>query len=250
MSTPGPRAVGSDARDREALVAQLDDADVLSIAALRHGGRAYLNGRTERFTALSVEELPNEFRGYGDPVALADLMDGVDGWGCLEVESGLAPAVARGLRRAADGGTRFYGSIYYELHGPVRRMRHDAVRPLSVDDLRLLDRADPELRLDAPERALRHGVVVGAVIDGRLVARASCDARSQGHGDIGVATLVEFRGQGLATASAAGVAHRLQQTRTVPVWSTGEANLASQRVAEKLGFTLTARRTYVIPEKP
>jgi RimJ/RimL family protein N-acetyltransferase len=34
------------------------------------------------------------------------------------------------------------------------------------------------------------------------------------------------------------------------VWSTGEANLASQRVAEKLGFTLTARRTYVIPEKP
>lgn len=71
MSTPGPRAVPSDARDREVLVAQLDDADVLSIAALRHGGRAYLNGRTERFTALSVEELPNEFRGYGDPVALA-----------------------------------------------------------------------------------------------------------------------------------------------------------------------------------
>jgi len=35
----------------------------------------------------------------------------------------------------------------------------------------------------------------------------------------------------------------------VPVWSTGETNWASSRVADELGFTLTTRRTYVIPNR-
>lgn len=203
----------------------------------------------ECFTALAVEELPTEFRGYGDPVALAKLMGQGAQWGCLEVESELAQAVARSLPPSSDGAVRFYGSIHYELHEPVCRTRHDATRILQPDDLPLLANADPALHLEEPSRALGEGVVVGAIIDGRLVARALCVARSAGYGDIGVATLEEFRGRGLATATASEVAHLLQQSQTVPVWSTGATNRASQRVAEKLGFTLTTRRTYVIPAK-
>ncbi|HYI52692.1 MAG TPA: hypothetical protein VEX57_01920 [Microlunatus sp.] len=67
MSTLDPRAVPSEAAGRDALIAQLADADVLSVAALRHGRRAYVSGRTECFTALVVEELPAEFRGYASP---------------------------------------------------------------------------------------------------------------------------------------------------------------------------------------
>ena len=69
MSIPGPRAVSIAAASRDALIAQLDDSAVLSIAALRHGGRAYVGRRTDCFTALAVEELPTEFRGYADLVA-------------------------------------------------------------------------------------------------------------------------------------------------------------------------------------
>ena len=249
MSTLDPRAVPSEAAGRDALIAQLADADVLSVAALRHGRRAYVSGRTECFTALVVEELPAEFRGYGEPVALATLIGHVDTWGCLEVESELAQTVARCLRERSGISVRFYGSIYYELHEPVRRTPHEAIQTLQLHDLHLLDTADPELHLEDPERALRDGIVVGAVVDRRLVARASCVARSQGYGDIGVTTLQEFRGQGLATATASEVAHQLQQSQSVPVWSTGQTNSASQRVAAKLGFTLTTRRTYLIPHR-
>lgn len=83
-----------------------------SIAALRQGGRAYVSGLTERFTALAVEELPTEFRGYGDPVALANLMGQVSEWGCLEVEADLAQAVAQRLRDTSGNAVRFYGSVY------------------------------------------------------------------------------------------------------------------------------------------
>ena len=249
MFTVGPRSAPSEAASREALIAQLDYAEVLRISALRLGGRAYVSGRTERFTALAVEELPTEFRGYGDPVALANLMGQVDQWACLEVESDLTEAVARSLRMTVAGGVRFYGSVYFELRRPVHRVHHEAVQILHSNDLHLLVGADPSLQLDEPERALDDGVVVGAVVDGRLVARAACVARSRTYGDIGVATLEAFGGQGFATATASEVAHQLQLAQIVPVWSTGETNWASQRVADKLGFTLTTRRTYVIPDK-
>ena len=38
---------------------------------------------------------------------------------------------------------------------------------------------------------------------------------------------------------------RLQELGRVPVWSTGESNLASRRVAEKIGLQLVRRRTYL-----
>lgn len=212
-STPDARSVPIGAACRDALVAQLDDSDVLSIAALRHDGRAFVSGRTGSFTALAVEELPTEFRGYGDPVALAELMGQVDDWRCLEVETELAHEIARNLRINAHGAVRFYGSVYHELRRPVRRIRHDGIQALHLDHVPLLTGADPELHLDEPERDLGERIVVGAVINGRLVARAACVARSQRYGDIGVATLQPYRGQGLATAAAAEVAHQLQQSQ-------------------------------------
>ena len=37
----------------------------------------------------------------------------------------------------------------------------------------------------------------------------------------------------------------LQAMNRLPVWSTGESNRASQRVAEKIGLKLVRRRTYL-----
>ena len=56
-----------------------------------------------------------------------------------------------------------------------------------------------------------------------------------------------WRGRGFATAAACLVSQAVQAVGLTPVWSTGEDNYASQRIAEKLGFTQIVRRTYVIP---
>ena len=45
------------------------------------------------------------------------------------------------------------------------------------------------------------------------------------------------------------MARRLQAEGQTPVWSTGEDNWASQRVAEKVGFAEVSRRMYLIPQK-
>ena len=68
------------------------------------------------------------------------------------------------------------------------------------------------------------------------------------HADIGVATLEGWCGRNFASAAAALVAQQVQATGRTPVWSTGEDNLASQRVAQKLGFAEVGRRTYAIVE--
>jgi predicted GNAT family acetyltransferase len=65
-----------------------------------------------------------------------------------------------------------------------------------------------------------------------------------------VTTLPEWRGRGLSTAAAALVATVIQDAGRTPVWSTGEGNAASRRVAEKLGFREVARRAYLIPRNP
>ena len=92
---------------------------------------------------------------------------------------------------------------------------------------------------------LAEGIVAGAVLSGGLVAIASTSAITDRHADIGVSTLEPWRGRGLATAAASAVACGLQETGRTPVWSAGEDNHASLRVAAKVGFRGTARRVYI-----
>jgi len=124
------------------------------------------------------------------------------------------------------------------------------VRELSVADLDLLEAAPPELRgagFGSTHDLLREGVVACAVVGGAVVSIGHTSARTSRYADIGVFTAEQWRGRGLATAAAALVATRVQETGQIPVWSTGEDNWASLRVAEKLGFRTTLQRTYVIP---
>ena len=60
-------------------------------------------------------------------------------------------------------------------------------------------------------------------------------------------TLAPYRNHGLATAAASLVARHVRAQGQVPVWSTGEANYASLRVAQKRGVEVVVRRTCGIP---
>ena len=97
------------------------------------------------------------------------------------------------------------------------------------------------------EAMVTDGIAAGAVVDGNIVAIAHTYAENDLHADIGVSTIEQWREKGFATAAASLVAQEIQARGKVPVWSCGEDNIASLRVAQKLGFTEVGRRTYLIP---
>ena len=104
-------------------------------------------------------------------------------------------------------------------------------------------------RLGIGGQVLSEGIAAGAVVDGDLVALACTTAQTERHADVGIVTMEAWRGQGMATACAALVADGIRQSGRISVWSTGEDNRASLRVARKLGFGEVGRRMYLVPSR-
>ncbi|MBQ6932966.1 MAG: GNAT family N-acetyltransferase [Clostridia bacterium] len=63
--------------------------------------------------------------------------------------------------------------------------------------------------------------------------------------DIGLETAEKYRGQGLATVAAKMMMKYTQEQGKAPVWACYYKNMASQKIAEKLGFSKTAE-CYII----
>ena len=97
------------------------------------------------------------------------------------------------------------------------------------------DDLKPGIRGDV-ESVLREGYVAGAVVDDRLVSVAHTNAITKRYADIGVFTHQDYSNRGYSTTSAAIVADAIRETGRTPVWSCGEDNLVSLRVAAKVGF--------------
>jgi GNAT superfamily N-acetyltransferase len=75
-----------------------------------------------------------------------------------------------------------------------------------------------------------------AFVEGRLVSLACTFFQGDRYEDIGVATLPEFRRLGLSAACAGRLCQDILARGCLPSWNTSPDNLASLRVAEKLGF--------------
>ena len=229
---------------------------VLSVHLLRRGlCRAYVAGDPSRFNGAIVQasDSPAEPMGFGsDPEALWELLKTVHGWDCVNVASECATALGEIIEGEMGVRVRYYGDIYHVLSKPVSSFQNAAVRQLTLADLKLLESAPIEVQgsgFGSPRGLLAEGVVACAVASGSIVSIAHTSARSNHHAEIGVFTLEEWRGRGFATAAAAIVAQRVQEAGQTPMWSTGEDNAPSLRVAQKLGFTEVSRRTYVILDK-
>lgn len=214
---------------------------VITISQLRAGrARAWRLADT-----LIVEDLgqPGEPMAFSENAAqIVALLAHVPNWFCVNVAAKLAAPVAARLGRRC----RLQGDVYHTLTTPAPPLAHPAVRRLTPADAPLLPPSQAHLRLD--------GIAFGAVVDGhgngngRLLSIAHNYARTPRFGDIGVFTALEGRGQGLATVCATAVARALQAEGVTPVWSCGENNPASLRVAQKMGFTKVSTRVYVIPD--
>jgi len=85
------------------------------------------------------------------------------------------------------------------------------------------------------------GYAWGAYLDDRLVSVACTFHAGERYEDIGVVTEKESRGLGLSVACAGKLCEDIQSRGRRPSWSTSPDNTASQRVAEKIGFSLQRR---------
>lgn len=229
---------------------------VIAVHLLTRGlCHAYVAGNPARFEGAIVQatDLPTEPTAFGDdPDVLWALLRGMRGWTCVNVARALAPALGAIIEERLATPVRYLDDVYHVLHTPVAAFPQPSVRLLTSVDLPLLRAAPPAIQaggFGSAQALLAEGIVAGAVIDGRLVATAHTAARSVRHADLGVATLPDWRGRGLATSAAALVARAVQAAGQAPVWSAGAGNAASLRVARKLGFKEVSRRAYVVLDR-
>ena len=212
--------------------------------------QAYVIGDPATPTAVIVQSnsQPDEPFGIGnDPEGLWALLQHLDDWKVVDVSPTVAPRLGAIIREATGRRAWYYDDLYHTLTRPAPVIDDPTVREFTRDDTDLLlaagvDGADFRGGLPA---LLDAGTVAGAVVDGRIVSTAQTAAVTASYADIGVATDEQWRGRGFATTAASIVARRIQETGKTPVWSCGEDNIASLRVAQKLGFQEVSRLTYV-----
>ena len=220
---------------------------------MRAACSAYVVSEPTRFEAAVVlmNDDKGEIQGFGEnPETLWVILEPLESWQAVEVSATVAPKLGALIRTSTGSRVAYYDAVYHTLTRPVATHSHPDVRLLTVEDRALFDGVPddlkPGMRGDV-EIVLREGFVAGAVADNRIVSVAHTNAITARYADIGVFTHRDYRNRGYSTASTVIVAQAIQEGGRMPVWSCGEDNLASLRVAAKVGFIEVSRRTYVIP---
>lgn len=252
------RPVELDQAGRLVLRAAIREAPetLMSREQLRRGlCRATVLGTAEQPLAAAVQPFafPGDVSLYGENAqAVFALLTQIDGWKAADVAAAHAQPLAAWLGWATRSPVTFAREHFFTLETPAPSLPDPAVRLLSEPDLPLLEAATTPLamgdwRFGSPQALLAEGQAAGAVLDGELVAVAFTAAQGERYVDVGIVTRPDVRGRGLATAAAALVCATIQAGGQIPAWGTSEENLASQRVAAKLGFREVAQRVYLVP---
>ena len=244
--------------ERDRLADALGDTPetVIPVHFLRRGlADAWVAGTAPQFYGAIVQAhlLPQEPWCFGrDPSTIWGLLRPLNDWGrqsfSPNVPADMACELATFMTEQTDVQCRQYGDVYHTLVGRVNEFTVPEVRPLVLEDEGLLAayRSNPlEMGFSTFEDLLTDGAAAGAVVEGILVALAHTNAMTARYGDIGVVTDEPWRGIGFASSAASIVARRIQERGRTPVWSAGESNAASLRVAAKLGFVEVSRRVYL-----
>ena len=184
-----------------------------------------------------------------DEKVFIDLMQNVKGWTCVNIDSSCPEKLGKAVEKNFGRNVWYYGDTYYVLKAEPIGFEHPDVRYLSCNDLPLLEGAPESIQgcgFKSRLHMLTDGVVAGAVINDELKAIAHTSAITTKYADVGVHTLELWRNKGYSSAAAAIVCRRLLDKGIIPVWSTGDDNHASHKIAQKLGFMQVSRRVYII----
>jgi ribosomal protein S18 acetylase RimI-like enzyme len=215
---------------------------------------AYAVGPLARPDAAVIRpiRLTEELNAHGEKAqSIWRVLQHLSGWTCVNVNRTVALRLGAIIESELHRPVRYLDDLYFTPGRRAPSASYPAVRTLNMGDACLLSKsatklAEIALGFGTFESLLAEGVAAGAIVEGRIVALACTTAQTPRHADLGVATLEDWRGQGLATACAAHAAAGILRAGRTLVWSVGESNSASVRVAEKLGFAEVGRRTYVV----
>jgi hypothetical protein len=220
---------------------------VIPVHLLRQGlCHAWISGNLEKPVGAVVQStsLMEEPWAFGEAEVIWRLLEYATGWWTVNVSAALARPLVAVLERETKGRAHYYGDVYHTLTRAASSFRSPEVRRLLTVDEPLMAKY-----IGTPTWTGSEGfdpMAAGAVVDGRLVGLAHVSAVTERHADIGVSTLEPWRGRGFATSAASIVARIVRESGRTPVWSAGEGNAASLRVAAKVvGFEGVARRAYV-----
>ncbi len=234
--------------------------------------RAAVIGPTERPEAAIVQahSLMSEPAVFGDDPALVwRLLRAFDGWANPHVAVPVGAPLAVLIEAETGRSYRLEEEIYFQDR-PAERAQGQSgdddlgtltdpahlalphVRRLGVEDIPLMEAATDAMgmaswRFGSAAAQIADGYAAGAVVAGRLVAVAFTASRSSQYGEVGIRTLAPFRGRGYAAAVAALVAADLHRAGLTVIWSTSTENIASRRIAAKLGLLEVSRRVYLNP---
>ncbi|MGA7923219.1 MAG: GNAT family N-acetyltransferase [Thermoplasmata archaeon] len=221
--------------------------------ALRVGhARAFVVGTTRQFRAaiVRVPAMGGEPQAFGeDAEALWAILSKLPGWFAVNVESTRTQPLKAVLETHLGRTAHLYPDVYHVLETEPHWFDHPWVRLLSLEDADLVREAIPQLwprGAPLPSEWLSVGVAAGAITGGRLVGLVGAPNLRGRFVNVGADTLAAYRGQGIARAATCRVAREVLRRGRTPVWSTGEANLASLHVARSVGFREHARAMYVL----
>jgi hypothetical protein len=241
--------------DRRTLEKRIPDipSTVIPSHIIRNGlGRVYCVGPPKEFAAAIVQDpfAPNEPIALGsDPKAMWSLLSRIPGWDSVALPQVFAERMAAILEGELGTRARCYGDLYYALNSPPVAFCHPAVRRLGLQDAALVGRSEGTVQgggYETIEQMLVEGRSAAGVVGERIVSMAFVSAHSTLFADIGISTLQPWRNLGMASAAVYLVAQAVQAMGKTPIWSTGEDNFASQRVAMKIGFEPLNREGYVL----
>jgi RimJ/RimL family protein N-acetyltransferase len=245
-----------DAQEQVLLAGALPETveTMTGIHRLRRGITRTYVARTSLDPGVAVVQsrfLMEEPALYGDEPALAwTVLKRVPCWTAVNASSAVAAELAALIEAETGTPCALIEEIYYTLPQPVAVFTHPRVRQMSMDDLEMVEAATEPLAMQGwrygnAEALLAAGVLAGAVVDGELVSVAFTAAETERFGEVGIKTREDFRGRGFSTAAASLVCAELQAAGKFVIWSTDQDNVASHRVAAKLGFSEVSRRVYV-----
>ncbi len=199
--------------------------------------------------AMVVDYIADEPYAFGHDASKAvAMLRAIPQWKCVNVATEFADAMAGAMQTATGRKVVRHADIYFKQTRPLRIPAHPAVRFLDPSDAALIATAPDDVRPGDSQfvkHLLTEGFCTAAIIDGQLVAQTHAYCITGKHAELGAKTASGYGRRGLSTACAGMLCARLCEEGKIPVWSTFETNLASQRVAEKLGFSRVAERAYL-----
>jgi hypothetical protein len=210
---------------------------------------AYIGDEPAEAAIIQNQALQGDVYAFGvSPDAIRELLDVATGWRRVNVPKPVSRLLGAAVEQQTGLSMSYETIVYHSLKSPVVTYRDTAVHRLTQQDSHLLTAAPPQLQVGAfgdMNTLLGEGVVACAIVDGDVVTIAYTSAITEQHADIGVMTLEPWRGRAFATSAASLVAEEVQRVGLVPVWTTKDDDFASIRIAEKLGFAETSRRTII-----